>query len=242
MAINIDYERQVYDQGKTSPPPLAPLLLRTLFQNKEGLWYTYIGEIKNGLPNGQGVALYRGDYRGHDMTDVKYTGGWKDGNEHGFGILTKDGCDFLFEGEHKEGVANGYGTRIGTSGDKYEGFFKRGKKHGYGTFLYDDGAKYVGEWYEGSRHGWGSYCGIYGEIAEGVWRKDRMFTGIRKKYIIRGDGFPERHVIKEHKATLEANVMLAVMNKLGEENKLVLGTKKDIGELLRSIGYPPLDI
>ena len=213
-------------------------LRKPIFQQKQGLYFIYSGELnEKGLPDGQGIAHYMGLYKDHNMNKVKYTGGWKDGNEHGFGILTKEGSEFIFKGEHKEGLANGYGVRIGREGDKYEGFWRDGKKDGQGTNVAKDGSIYVGEWKEDGRHGQGLRRTIYGETFEGEWRNNRLFTGIHKKYVVRGDPYPEEHVIKKHKAELEGKVLFAVMNKLAEENRLRLGTKEDIGELLVSVGY-----
>lgn len=216
---------------------------RTIFQQKQGLYFIYSGELnEEGLPDGQGVAKYIGLYKGQNMNMVKYIGEWKDGNEHGLGVLTKEGSEFIFEGEHKEGLANGYGVRIGREGDKYEGFWRDGKKDRQGTYVAKDGSIYVGEWKDDERHGRGVRRTIYGETFDGEWRNNRFFTGIHKKYVIRGDQYPEEYVIKKHKAELEGRKLFALMNKLAEENRLRLGTKEDIGEMLVSVGYPPLNI
>jgi len=212
---------------------------KPIFQQKQGLYFAYTGELnEEGLPHGQGVAQYMGLYKGHNMNEVKYIGEWKNGNEHGFGVLTKEGSEFIFEGEHKEGLANGYGVRIGRDGDKYEGFWRDGKKEGKGTYVAKDGSIYVGEWKDDERHGRGLRRTLYGETFDGEWRNNRFFTGICKKYVIRSDQYPEEHVIKKHKAELEGKKLFTVINKLAEENKLRLGRKEDIGEILQSVGYP----
>ena len=83
--------------------------------------YKYVGEIKNGKPNGQGKwTLPYGN---------KYEGEWKDGKKHGQGSYT-------------------FG-RGKWEGDKYEGEWKDGKKHGQATYTSSSGRNYEGEWKDG---------------------------------------------------------------------------------------------
>ena len=185
-----------------------------LFKNKLGIYYTYIGQIENGKPNGQGIGLFMGVFKGNDMNGCQYTGEWKDGTEHGFGILIKENSDFKLEGEFKGGVSHGYAVRVGKHGDRYEG-----------------------EWKNGHHHGKGIYHGTYGEIFEGEFRNNKFFTGIKKSFKINGNSYPDKFEIIQHKIKIEKTVLLMVLNKLSEENKLQLGTKEDICELLCSIGY-----
>jgi len=80
----------------------------------------YVGEYKDGKPNGQGTFTYgKGKYEGH-----KYLG------------------------EFKDGKPNGKGTYTWSDGRMYEGEFKDGIKHGQGTWTSIKGYKYVGEWRE----------------------------------------------------------------------------------------------
>ena len=61
----------------------------------------YIGEIKNGKPNGQGTYTF--------PDGKKYEGEFKDGKEHGKGTYTyPDGVKY--EGEWKDGKEHGKGT------------------------------------------------------------------------------------------------------------------------------------
>ena len=101
----------------------------------------YEGEIKNGLPNGQGKITYHNPYG-------FYEGEWKDGKKHGQGTFTwSDGQKDV--GEYKDGNQNGQGTEIYPNGQKYVGEFKDGKYHGQGTYIYPDGRKKLGEFREG---------------------------------------------------------------------------------------------
>ena len=61
----------------------------------------YIGEIKNGEPNGQGTYTF--------PDGKKYVGEFKDGKEHGKGTYTyPDGVKY--EGKWKDGKEHGKGT------------------------------------------------------------------------------------------------------------------------------------
>ena len=82
------------------------------FTTATGTPYTYEGELKNGKPNGRGVALYHGEYEGD-----KYDGEWKDGKKHGHGVHTW------------------------ANGSKYDGEWKDGKRHGHGVKTWADGEK-----------------------------------------------------------------------------------------------------
>jgi len=95
----------------------------------------YVGEFRNGLPNGQGTATSaKGD---------KYVGEFRNANQHGQGTLTyADGRKYV--GEFRNGLPNGQGTyTFGPSlkqvGKKYVGEFRDGEFHGQGTLTSFDG-------------------------------------------------------------------------------------------------------
>ena len=100
----------------------------------------YVGEIKNGRPNGQGTFTF--------LNGTKYVGEFKDGLENGQGTYTwTNGRKYV--GEWKDGKTHGQGTMNFPNGLKYEGEFKDGKGNGQGTLTWSDGKKYVGEWKKG---------------------------------------------------------------------------------------------
>ena len=101
----------------------------------------YIGEVKNGKPNGLGSLTY--------PDGSKYVGEYKDGKRHGQGTSTwSDGRKYV--GEYKDGIPNGQGTHTfgkgDFKGDKYEGEYKDGIPNGQGTYTSSNGEKYEGEW------------------------------------------------------------------------------------------------
>lgn len=78
----------------------------------------YVGELKDGLPHGQGTYISKnGD---------KYVGEHKDGKRHGQGTYT------FGDGPNK--------------GDKYVGEYKNGLRHGQGIFTFEDGKVFKGTW------------------------------------------------------------------------------------------------
>jgi hypothetical protein len=96
----------------------------------------YEGEIKIGLPNGQGILTF--------PDGEKYVGEYKDGERNGQGTYTwNDGGKYV--GEYKDGLKNGQGTYTFLNGDKYEGEWKEGEQD-EGTHTWSDRFKYVGSW------------------------------------------------------------------------------------------------
>jgi curved DNA-binding protein CbpA len=85
----------------------------------------YIGEFKDGNPNGQGaVRLPDGS---------KYIGGFKDGKPNGRGTFDSD-LSGTYVGEFKDGTFNGHGTFTMRDGTRYVGEFKDGKASGQGSY------------------------------------------------------------------------------------------------------------
>ena len=83
----------------------------------DGIHTKYMGEIKNGKPDGRGIKLK--PYAG------KYFGEWKNGKEHGQGTETfSNGEKYI--GEFKEGKFHGQGTKTWSDG-MYVGKYKDGK-------------------------------------------------------------------------------------------------------------------
>jgi len=103
--------------------------------------WKYVGEIKNGKPNGHGTLT--------KPEGSKYVGEFKDGKYHGQGTFNwSDGDKYV--GEWKDGTEHGQGTLTLPNGDKYEGEYQDGGIHGQGTLTFLDGRKYVGEFKGGN--------------------------------------------------------------------------------------------
>ena len=102
---------------------------------------SYTGELKDGLPHGQGTMNY---HDGH-----QYVGEWRGGFRNGHGVYTAvDGATHT--GEWKDGLPHGQGSYTFSTGeyawDTYVGEWRDEKYSGQGTYTRADGGKYVGEW------------------------------------------------------------------------------------------------
>ena len=128
-----------------------------LFSNWNGTgkweWFTkpneltyvkYNGQIRNGIPNGEGVMTGR---------KIRYVGEWRFGKEHGKGVQTvgdeSDSWKSRYEGQFKDGYQHGQGTET-FKGRVYTGEWVKGRKHGQGQMIHSHkilyGHKEVGEW------------------------------------------------------------------------------------------------
>ena len=125
----------------------------------------YVGEFKDGAPNGQGTVT--------SANGNKYVGEWKDGAPNGQGTTTyANGNESV--GEWKDNKRNGQGTLTYPSGTTYVGEFKDDAFNGQGTYTWPDGEKYVGEWKNGDFNGQGTYTYADGRIEDGIWEDDEF--------------------------------------------------------------------
>ncbi|MDC0204468.1 caspase family protein [Flavobacteriales bacterium] len=90
--------------------------------------------------------------------------------DNGKGI--KNYQDRLYEGEFKNGKADGSGYCDWYNGDKYEGDWKNGNPSGEGSKTYVNGDKYMGEWENGKQNGFGTYIWPDGTKFEGEWKNN----------------------------------------------------------------------
>ena len=101
----------------------------------------YVGEISNGVPNGQGTYTF---FEGH-----KYVGEFKDGEMNGKGIFKWSNGD-RFEGEFSNGFKNRKGTfYFFQYGRKGIGEWKNGKK--WNVTYYDGNNRIVDKYVYGKR-------------------------------------------------------------------------------------------
>jgi len=128
----------------------------------------YVGEVKYGIPYGQGTYSFpNGD---------KYVGEWKDGKKHGYGTLTYLNGE-KYVGEFKDGEKHGQGTYTWSDGRKYVGEYKDDKKHGQGTFIWSNGDKYVGEYKDGEENSQGTYTWSDGSKYVGEYKDGEPWNG-----------------------------------------------------------------
>lgn len=103
-------------------------------ENQKDAWdltYVYTGEVKNGKPNGMGVAKYASG------NVVRYVGNFVNGVYTGKGTMFFDNGAFL-TGNWSNGKLNGKGTNLTADGTLYIGDFSDGVKNGKGVLIYKD--------------------------------------------------------------------------------------------------------
>jgi len=108
------------------------------FKNDKGNLIHYLGEVKNGKAEGNGIGIWE--------TGGIYKGNWKNNQRHGEGTYTwKDG--HIYEGTFVNDIREGEGIYYWTSGEKYVGAWRNNQRHGQGI-LYDkdNNVKIEGIW------------------------------------------------------------------------------------------------
>ena len=159
--------------------------------------FTYIGELKGEIPDGEGEARgsktgsFVGTFKeGQALTGIAkewkvipsegasyiYTGAIENGKRTGQGKCV---CDLgVYEGQWVNDRFHGQGSMYWGDGDgeEYVGQWKDGKMDGQGTMTYADGRKYVGQWKDGMCHGQGTMTYANGQKYVGQW-KDGMYYG-----------------------------------------------------------------
>ena len=151
--------------------------------------YSYMGNLINGLPNGQGTLnsfdnkyIYDGEFKdglknGNGKLIIsdgtKYSGNFLNDLYNGNGVL----CDKngnIYEGDFENGLFNGYGHYTLNDGNVYIGRFKNGFFEGKGQFIYKDGTVYDGEFVNGKKNGKGILLYNNGFKVEGIFKDDKL--------------------------------------------------------------------
>jgi len=130
----------------------------------------YHGDIKEGIPNGNGIILYTNGSRYEGIFDKgklngfgssynngeTYQGEFINGIENGYGKKTYcNGC--VLQGKFIDGFPVGKGKISYLNGDIYEGSIKNEIPNGSGTYFHHNGDKYVGGFLNGVAHRRGKY-------------------------------------------------------------------------------------
>ena len=144
----------------------------------------YIGQMKNGLPDGKGVKYY---FNGK----VQYDGTFTQGKLDGFGKFIYPNEHFYI-GQYKNGLRQGKGKLYYPDGRlHYDGDWVNGIPIGYGKYIWENGEYYIGPWVNGFRQGKGyeyypngklKYEGDYfNDKFEGygkyIWEDDHYYIG-----------------------------------------------------------------
>ncbi len=100
------------------------------FTNSKGSQIHYVGEIKDGKANGNGIALLN--------TGSRYKGQWKDNKRHGEGTFHWPDGDY-YVGDYENDKRSGQGTYFWHNGEKFVGLWKNDERTGEGVFYGKEG-------------------------------------------------------------------------------------------------------
>lgn len=104
----------------------------------------YRGSLYNELPSGIGTLT--------STNGVYYSGSFKNGKKHGYGVEVDD-SGYSYCGDWVDGHWSGQGKLALSCGDVYEGSFTKSLYNGKGILIKTDGYSYNGDWVNGFRHG-----------------------------------------------------------------------------------------
>jgi hypothetical protein len=186
-------------------PPKTPPKKTPTQDNKQqrldfGNGNYYIGEVRNGQPNGKGKYYYQsgswteGVFSNGELTgqgvyyDIQNsrtdTGQYINGNRTGKGSMKWDNGQW-YTGEWNQSGANGYGTMFlpkWGGGATYKGQFVNHKRQGKGKVEFKNGNWYEGQWTDNEMTGQGSYyLAQYKRTDTGTFKDgDRVGQGVMK--------------------------------------------------------------
>ncbi|XP_041100635.1 ALS2 C-terminal-like protein isoform X2 [Polyodon spathula] len=162
------------DGHSPSSPPTSRFSAYT-FKNE--------GRLKNAVYEGhwnKGVLHGKGTLRWDD--ERNYTGDFRDGKEHGFGVFViprkeTEGYD-CYKCHWKDGRMHGYGICEYSNNTVYRGYFKDSVRHGFGILescrTDSNPLRYVGHWENDKKTGYGVWESIVsGESYRGMWLEDQ---------------------------------------------------------------------
>jgi hypothetical protein len=138
----------------------------------------YTGEVKDGKPNGMGVATYKSG------NAIRYVGSFVNGMYNGKGTMFfKDGI--FLTGEWKNGKLNGKGSFLSESGVLYIGDFINGVKEGKGILFYKDNGMIMGSFSNDKLNGRGFQIFSDGSVISDVTYRDDKRNGMGFQYEIK---------------------------------------------------------
>lgn len=149
-------------------------------ENLKDAWdvpVTYVGEVKNGKPNGLGLFIYQ------TGAALRYAGYFADGLPQGKGAIIFDNGSFLW-GDWAKGKLNGKGANLQSNGNMYIGQFANGKKSGNGTFFFNDNGFSHGSFANDVMEGRVIYISEEGKILNDNFYKNDFKNGPGYQYEI----------------------------------------------------------
>lgn len=102
-----------------------------------------------------------------------YEGDIKEGKANGSGTTTwTNGA--VYVGKYKNDLWHGRGKMKWANGEVYEGSFMNGLRHGKGKTMYPNGEFYEGDYRDGMKNGKGMYQWVDGSVYVGEWLDDNI--------------------------------------------------------------------
>lgn len=147
----------------------------------------------------------------------------------------------VYEGNCRQGLANGMGSAIGT--DSYMGQFVKGLPDGKGTYIWATGESYTGYWKKGQRHGHGDYKFSFqgnDSIVSGTWENDRYIGKTKEKYKIIYKSSVERYKFQKNgdiRNRVLINIYQNGVRNFGISNFLISSSSGHDTSVGNSIGY-----
>jgi hypothetical protein len=161
---------------------------------------TFEGNFLNNRYNGKGTFTY--------SNGSKYVGDYVNNVMSGYGRFYDSDGKLQYEGQYKDDVRQGQGTRYLSSG-KWVGTFAEGTFNGPGTFHFTDGRRSVGTWKAGK--------------ADGYYVDFNSDESIRKGFV--EDGKLVRSVITHAKGVLLSSNSFEICNRKSESFKIAIGSQ-----------------
>ena len=118
----------------------------------------------DGLATGQGVE----EWTNGDQVS-RYEGEVREGKAQGRGVYTFANGD-RYDGEYRDDKRHGRGVFDWATGDRYEGEFRENRRDGRGVLTTTTGSRYDGEWRDGEQNGVGILTYADGARYAGEWR------------------------------------------------------------------------
>ena len=126
-----------------------------------------------------------GKQTGHGVrrnSDGRYIGSFKDGLFDGTGLYVAS-TGMRYEGEWKGGNIEGRGKLSFSSGLRYEGQFRANTYSGVGSMIFPNGSRYDGEYLLSAPNGTGVYRTASGTIYAGEWKHGCFNDGQRATHL-----------------------------------------------------------
>ena len=163
----------------------------------------YIGDLKNGLPDGKGIR-YTPDGK------IRYKGDFVNGCSQGIGKLIWENGEY-YEGAYVNNKRHGKGKVFYSNGKvKYDGDFANDKYDGYGQYIWENGDYYIGYWSNGLRHGKGAiylangYLNFQGEFINDKYQGGQNDFTNKKVENMNNSGILRKG--KDGKETIEVDI------------------------------------